>query len=47
MTDNMEKEQITQTLEENRWNRSATARILGITLRQLRYKIEKLELKKP
>ena len=47
MTENMEKEQITQTLEENRWNQSATARALGITLRQLRYKIEKLELKKP
>ncbi len=47
MTENMEKEQITQTLEENRWNQSATARVLGITLRQLRYKIEKLELKKP
>jgi two-component system response regulator PilR (NtrC family) len=46
MTENMEKEQISQTLEENRWNQSATARILGITLRQLRYKIEKLELKK-
>jgi len=47
MTDNMEKEQITQTLEENRWNQSATARVLGVTLRQLRYKIEKLDLKKP
>jgi len=47
MTDNMEKEQIAQTLEENRWNQSATARALGITLRQLRYKIEKLELNKP
>jgi two-component system response regulator PilR (NtrC family) len=46
MTENMEKEQISQTLEENRWNQSATARILGITLRQLRYKIEKMELKK-
>ncbi|MCH6566414.1 MAG: sigma-54-dependent Fis family transcriptional regulator [Proteobacteria bacterium] len=46
-TENMEKEQITQSLEENRWNQSATARALGITLRQLRYKIEKLELKKP
>jgi len=45
-TENMEKEQITQSLEENRWNQSATARALGITLRQLRYKIEKLELKK-
>jgi len=47
MTENMEKEQITHTLTENRWNQSATARVLGITLRQLRYKIEKLELKKP
>jgi len=47
MTENMEKEQITQTLEENRWNQSATARVLGITLRQLRYKIEKLDLNKP
>ena len=46
-TENMEKEQITQSLEENRWNQSATARVLGITLRQLRYKIEKLGLKKP
>ncbi len=46
-TENMEKEQITQSLEENRWNQSATARALGITLRQLRYKIEKLELNKP
>ncbi len=47
MTENMEKEQIIQSLEENRWNQSATARALGITLRQLRYKIEKLELNKP
>ncbi len=46
-TENMEKEQITQSLEENRWNQSATARALGITLRQLRYKIEKLALNKP
>ncbi len=46
-TENMEKDQINQSLEENRWNQSATARALGITLRQLRYKIEKLELKKP
>ncbi len=46
-TENMEKEQITLSLEENRWNQSATARALGITLRQLRYKIEKLELNKP
>lgn len=47
LTENMEKEQITQALENNRWNQSATARSLGITLRQLRYKIKKLELNKP
>ena len=44
LTENIEKEQITQALELNRWNQSATARTLGITLRQLRYKIEKLKL---
>ena len=47
ITQDMEKQQITQALEQNRWNQSATARSLGITLRQLRYKIEKLELNKP
>ena len=45
LTENMEKEQISHALESNRWNQSATARALGITLRQLRYKIEKLKLK--
>ena len=44
LTENIEKEQITQALKLNRWNQSATARTLGITLRQLRYKIEKLKL---
>lgn len=47
MTQSVEKEQILQALTENRWNQSATARAIGITLRQLRYKIEKLELNKP
>ena len=47
LTDNIEKQQISQALEQNRWNQSATARALGITLRQLRYKIEKLQLNKP
>ena len=45
MTQNMEKEQIISALEENRWNQSATARALGMTLRQLRYRIDKLQLK--
>ncbi len=47
MTQNLEKEQIISALEDNRWNQSATARALGITLRQLRYRIEKLKLKSP
>jgi two-component system response regulator PilR (NtrC family) len=41
------KEQIVQALTQNRWNQSATARAIGITLRQLRYKMEKLGLNKP
>jgi len=47
MTKNLEKEQIANALEDNRWNQSATARALGITLRQLRYRIDKLKLDKP
>ena len=46
MTQSMEKEHIISALEDNRWNQSATARALGLTLRQLRYRIEKLNLKK-
>ena len=45
MTQNMEKEHIINALEDNRWNQSATARALGLTLRQLRYRIDKLNLK--
>lgn len=45
MTQSMEKEHIINALEENRWNQSATARALGLTLRQLRYRIDKLNLK--
>jgi len=46
MTRNLEKEQIASALEDHRWNQSATARALGLTLRQLRYRIEKLNLKR-
>jgi two-component system response regulator PilR (NtrC family) len=45
MTRKLEEEQIVSALEDNRWNQSATARALGLTLRQLRYRIEKLNLK--
>jgi len=45
MTQNLEKEQIVAALVSNRWNQSATARALGITLRQLRYRVDKFKLK--
>jgi two-component system response regulator PilR (NtrC family) len=45
MTRDLEKEQIESALQSHRWNQSATARALGLTLRQLRYRIEKLNLK--
>ncbi len=45
MTSNLEKEHIMSALEDHRWNQSATARALGLTLRQLRYRIDKLKLK--
>jgi two-component system response regulator PilR (NtrC family) len=47
ITQSLEKEHIINALEDNRWNQSATARSLGLTLRQLRYRIEKLQLKNP
>jgi two-component system response regulator PilR (NtrC family) len=47
LTQNIERDQITRALEQSRWNQSAAARSLGLTLRQLRYRIEKMELNKP
>ena len=37
-----EKQAIIQALEETRWNRTAAAKKLGITLRALRYRLSKL-----
>ena len=45
ITRDLEREHIASALVKNRWNQSATARALGLTLRQLRYRIEKLNLK--
>ncbi len=36
-----ERERVLETLERLRWNRSAAARSLGLTLRQLRYRLHK------
>jgi two-component system, NtrC family, response regulator PilR len=37
-----ERQSIMQALEQSRWNRTAAAKLLGITLRQLRYRLSKL-----
>ncbi len=36
-----EKNAIVQALEKTRWNKTAAAKILGLSLRQLRYRLEK------
>ncbi len=40
--DNIEKNIILESLEQNRWNRTTTAKVLGITFRSLRYRMKKL-----
>jgi len=40
----VERQLIEQALEDNGWNRTAAARKLGLTLRSLRYRMEKLGL---
>ena len=46
MTRDLERERIVSALDDNRWNQSAAARTLGITLRQLRYRMDKWDLKR-
>jgi two-component system response regulator PilR (NtrC family) len=43
----VEKAMIQGALEETRWNRTAAARKLGLTLRSLRYRMQKLGLEEP
>ena len=40
----LERLRVLQALEQTRWNRSAAARQLGMTLRQLRYRLQKWDL---
>ncbi len=42
--DKIEREIITRTLEQTRWNKTAAAKKLGITFRALRYRLKKLGL---
>ena len=39
-----ERKAIEAALEQTRWNKTAAAKLLGITFRQLRYRLQKLEL---
>lgn len=39
-----EKNSIMQALEETRWNKTAAAKRLGLSLRQLRYRLEKMNI---
>ena len=40
-----EQNAIRQALEKTRWNKTAAAKLLGLSLRQLRYRLEKLGIK--
>ena len=40
----LERLRVLEALEQTRWNRSAAARQLGMTLRQLRYRLQKWDL---
>lgn len=42
--DRLEKDSIIKALEQTRYNRTAAARILGITVRSMRYRMERLSL---
>ena len=39
-----ERNSIVQALEKTRWNKTAAAKLLGLTLRQLRYRLQKLDI---
>ncbi len=39
-----ERNSIMQALEKTRWNKTAAAKLLGLSLRQLRYRLEKLNI---
>ncbi|MCK5924804.1 MAG: sigma-54-dependent Fis family transcriptional regulator, partial [Methylococcales bacterium] len=40
----MERDIINEALTENKWNKTATAKYLGLSFRSLRYRLKKLEL---
>ncbi|MGR8946902.1 MAG: sigma-54-dependent transcriptional regulator [Gammaproteobacteria bacterium] len=45
--DDIERQRILEALEKTRWNKTQAAKLLGISFRALRYRLEKLDLDKP
>jgi two-component system response regulator PilR (NtrC family) len=45
--DRMEREAITQALERTGYNRTAAAKLLGVTFRALRYRMQRLDIREP
>jgi len=43
--DRIEREAILEALEKTRFNRTAAAKLLGITFRALRYRMERLGIR--
>ncbi len=39
-----ERQSIIHALEKTRWNKTAAAKLLGLSLRQLRYRLQKLNI---
>ncbi len=42
--ENIERDILTHALQESRWNKTAAAKLLGISFRSLRYRLKKLKL---
>ena len=42
--EHVERDAIVKALEQTRYNKTAAAKLLGVTYRALRYKIKKLEI---
>ncbi|MEQ8802396.1 MAG: helix-turn-helix domain-containing protein, partial [Haliea sp.] len=40
----LERQNLSAALEQCRWNKTATAKLLGVTFRSLRYRLQKLQL---
>ena len=42
--ENIERRILSRALEQSRWNKTAAAKLLGISFRSLRYRLKKLAL---